>query len=119
MSVPRRPGRDAGMVTAELAVGLPVLLLFVLVAIGAVDATVQKVRCVDAARDSALAAARGQSGQAAGHAVAPAGARITLSGDDRTVTATVAVLVHPLGLHVPGLAVSASAVAAREPGEPR
>lgn len=115
----RRRGRDAGTVTAELAVGLPALLIFVLVAVGAVEATVQKVRCVDAARDSALAAARGQSGEAAGHAVAPPGARVTLRGDDRTVTATVAVLVHPLGLRVPGLAVSASAVAAREPGEPR
>lgn len=107
------------MVTAELAAGLPALLLFVLVGVGAVEATVQKVRCVDAARDSALAAARGQSGVVAGRRVAPDGARITVGGDDGTVTATVVATLHPLGLHVPGLAVSARAVAAREPGGPR
>ena len=56
----RRPGRDRGSFTAELAAGLPALMVLLLVGLTAVAAGVAKVQCVDAARDGALAAARGE-----------------------------------------------------------
>jgi hypothetical protein len=106
------------MVTAELAVALPALTMFLLLGVTAVDATVQKLRCVDAAREAAVVAARGGSGVAAGTAAAPAGALVRVGGDDLSVTATVTVVLRPLGRLLPGLPVTASAVAAREPGSP-
>ena len=57
------------MVTAELAVVLPALLLVLAVALSALGLAVDQVRCVDAAAAGARAAARGDS-PAAVHAVA-------------------------------------------------
>src|SRR5688500_19315552 len=69
--------RDAGMVTAETAVVLPVLLLVLVCAVAAVTVVGAQLRCVDAAREGARAAARGETsgvgGELAG-AVAPDGA---------------------------------------------
>src|SRR5688500_20233283 len=53
--------RDAGMVTAETAVVLPVLLLVLAGAVAAVTVVGAQLRCVDAAREGARAAARGES----------------------------------------------------------
>ncbi|WP_344140430.1 TadE family protein, partial [Luedemannella flava] len=50
---PRTGGRDKGAATVEIAVALPVLVLLTFVAIGAVNAVLARVRCVDAARDAA------------------------------------------------------------------
>ena len=52
--------RDAGMVTAETAVVLPVLLLVLAGAVAAVTVVGAQLRCVDAAREGARAAARGE-----------------------------------------------------------
>ena len=41
--------------TAEFAVALPALILLLLFAVGTVDAVLLRLRCVDAARDAALA----------------------------------------------------------------
>ena len=49
------------MVTAELAVVLPALLLVLAVALSALGLAVDQVRCVDAAAAGARAAARGDS----------------------------------------------------------
>jgi hypothetical protein len=49
--------------------------------------------------------------------VAPDGAAVSVAADVDTVRATVRVRVSPLGRHLPGFDVSASAVAALEPGE--
>jgi Flp pilus assembly protein TadG len=118
----RRVGRlsgEAGMVTAETAVVLPVLLLVLAGAVAAVTVVGAQLRCVDAAREGARAAARGEDTSLvtalAGRA-APDGATTTVAVDGATVTVTVAAQVAPLGpvpLRVP---VSASAVAQREPG---
>ena len=120
--VRRRRGRlrgNAGMVTAETAVVLPVLLLVLAGAVAAVTVVGAQLRCVDAAREGARAAARGEDTALvtalAGRA-APDGARTTVAVDGVTVTVTVTAEVAPLGpvpLRVP---VSASAVAQREPG---
>ena len=69
---PARTVPDGGAVTAEFAVALPALVLLLGFGLGAIDATLDKLRCVDAARDAALAQARGADGVTAGHARAPA-----------------------------------------------
>ncbi len=114
----RRPGRgrDRGSFTAELAAGLPALVLLLLAGLTAVTAVTAKAHCVDAARDAALAAARGESGVAAGSRSAPAGADVTVAVDGDTVTATVRAPVRALGARLPRLTVEATAVAAVEPG---
>ncbi|WNV76218.1 TadE family type IV pilus minor pilin [Geodermatophilus sp. DSM 44513] len=118
----RRAGRgsgEAGMVTAETAVVLPVLLLVLAGAVAAVTVVGAQLRCVDAAREGARAAARGEDTAlvtALTGRAAPAGARTTVAGDATTVTVTVVADVAPLGpvpLRVP---VAASAVTWREPG---
>lgn len=105
------------MVTAETAVVLPVLLLVLAAAVAGVTVVGAQLRCVDAAREGARAAARGEvtAAELAGRA-APDGAVIgvTVAGDE--VRVTVSAEVRPLGplpLRVP---VTAEAVALLEPG---
>lgn len=112
----RRCQSDRGSATAELAVSLPALLLMVLTAITAVLAVRTQMECVDAAREAARAAARGESGTLAGGRVAPAGAQVRVVTDGDTVRATVRAMVRPLGPRLPGFEVDAIAVAAAEPG---
>jgi hypothetical protein len=111
----RRPGRDRGSATAELAVGLPALVLLLLFALGAVDAVLARMQCVDAARDAALESARGGDGAAVGQARAPRGAVVSVATDGHTVRVEVTLHVRPLGAHLPGVTVSASAIADAEP----
>ena len=106
--------RDRGSTTAELAVGLPALVLLLLFALGAVNAVLARMQCVDAARDAALASARGGDGPGAGQHRAPRGATVAITLDGQQATATVRVTVHPLGPHLPSVTVSGTAVADRE-----
>ncbi|WP_317183088.1 TadE family type IV pilus minor pilin, partial [Intrasporangium sp.] len=57
----RSTRREAGMVTAELAVAIPVVVLVLLGCLAGLSAAVDQVRCVDAARLASRAAARGDS----------------------------------------------------------
>jgi hypothetical protein len=107
---------DRGSFTAELAAGLPALVLLLLAGLTAVTAVSAKLQCVDAAREAALAASRGQSGEVAGREVAPAGATVSVQAAGERVRATVTVAVRPLGVRLPALTVAATAVAAVEPG---
>ena len=109
---------DRGSATAELAVGLPALVLLLLFALGAVDAVTARMQCVDAARDAALASARGGDGATEGQRRAPPGATVTVTGDSQRVDATVRVTVHPLGPYLPTVTVTGRAVADVEPGAP-
>jgi hypothetical protein len=104
------------MATAEFAVALPALVLMVAFALGAVDLMLDKVRCVDAARDGALVAARGGDGVAAARARAPAGATITVTTIGSEVRAVVSMRAAPLGLSIGTFEVSAASVAVVEPG---
>lgn len=121
-----RPHRDAGMVTAELAVGLPSLLLVTGLAVAAVAAVALQLRCVDAAAGAARLAARGQSGAVVTfvRAAGPAGASVQsrMAGPLVTVTVTDRVRLPLLGLLTP-VAITGSATAPLEPGvgtvEPR
>jgi len=130
----RRPGRwairptappgcrwdegDAGSTTAELAVGLPGLVLLTFAGIGAVSAVLTQLQCVDAAREAARAAARGESGVVAGDRVAPPGSTVVVEIEGDVARATVRARPHPLGRRLPAITITATAVAALEPGEP-
>ena len=112
-------GGDAGMVTAETAIVLPVLLLVLAAAVAAVVVVGGQLRCVDAAREAARAAARGD---AAGEvrriaaAAAPHGATTAVAARGDSVTVTVTAPVRPLGPVLLQVHVSASATAELEPG---
>ncbi len=105
------------MVTAETAVVLPVLLLVLAGVVAAVVVVGAQLRCVDAAREGARAAARGEDTAAvtslAGRA-APDGAVTTVSGEEE-VRVTVTARIAPLGPVPLRITVSAEAVALREP----
>ncbi len=60
------------MVTAELAVAVPALLLVLAVALSAVQLGIDRVRCVDAAQAGARLLARGEPEAAVRAAVRPA-----------------------------------------------
>jgi Flp pilus assembly protein TadG len=111
-------GADRGSATAELAVGLPALILFLVVGLGAIGVATTKAQCVDAARDAALAAARGESTAAAGSGCLPRSGSVVVTVVGDTVRARASARVRPLGGLLPGLVVSAEAVAAIEPGQP-
>ena len=105
---------DRGSVTVEAAIGIGTLVLVAAVAIGGVAAMTSSIRCVDAARELARLAARGEAdrGREAAAGIAPARARMDLHTEADTVT--VSVSAAPLG--VLPLEVGGTAVAALEPG---
>ncbi|WP_433828073.1 TadE family type IV pilus minor pilin [Actinoplanes sp. CA-015351] len=114
--VTRPPGRDRGSFTAELAAGLPALLLLFYAGLTAVVAVMDQARCLDAAREAAVAAARGET-SAQAERLAPPDATIRVSGDAETVTVVVISRVRTPGGHLPGLTVQAESHAAREPAQ--
>ena len=108
---------DRGTVTAELALCLPVLVLFLAVVLSAVSVGDTRVRAQDAAREAARAAARGDN-TAARELAQPAapGVELTLTTSGDQVTATVRVSAHLLARWLPAVTVVERAVAAIEPG---
>ena len=108
------PLSDAGAVTVESALALCALTVFLVLALGALVAVAQTMRCADAARELARLAARGEPdrGRAVAGRLAPSGARLELTQDGDTVTALVSLqLVSPLPLTLNGRAVAALEVA--------
>lgn len=71
------------------------------------------IRCVDAAREAARLAARGDDGADAARAIAPQGASVQLRRDGPHVVAT----VSARSVLLPGINVAGHAVAALEPGQ--
>jgi Flp pilus assembly protein TadG len=107
------------MVTAETAVVLPVLLLVLAGAVAAVTVVGAQLRCVDAAREGARAAARGEdvaTVTALVERAAPEGAVTSVSVVADEVSVSVAAEVAALGPVPVRVEVSAAAVAVREPG---
>ncbi|MFC4373002.1 TadE family type IV pilus minor pilin [Nocardia halotolerans] len=100
--------------TVEAAIALAALVCAVALCVGALLAASTQVRCVDAARETARLAARGDTAHAvaAGRTVAPPGAIVEFRADGDRVVATVAAGT-PL---LPGLRLRAEAVAVTEPG---
>jgi Flp pilus assembly protein TadG len=112
---------ESGAVTAETAVVLPLIAVFAVSMAWLVSVGITHVRAVDAARETARAAARSESTRGAvalGNRVAPSGSRISVGRDEGTVVVTVSSPVNgPAGLfgRWASFWVEAEAVAAREP----
>ncbi|MDT7545911.1 MAG: hypothetical protein QOE99_2021 [Actinomycetota bacterium] len=108
------------MVTAETAVVLPVLLVVLAAAVWVLACVAAELRCVDAARVGARAAARGDTGAAvvvATSGVAPGGAQVQVLRDGDEVTVLVRAIVRPFGAvlsRLPGTPVAARATAVVE-----
>ncbi|MFF9719620.1 TadE family type IV pilus minor pilin [Streptomyces sp. NPDC014603] len=105
--------RDQGFVTAEAAVVLPVLVLFVTALVWALLVVAAQIQCVDAARTGARAAARedppGRVVEVA-RAAAPSDAKVAVrreSGHVRVVVVARPPLLHGLPFDIREEAVAA------------
>jgi hypothetical protein len=113
---------ERGAATAELALGLPLLLAVTVGLVWLLTVGAAQLRVVDAAREAARAAARGDPAAEAvarGLRVAPPGGRVTLRrGADRVTARAAGEVAGPGGLFgfLPGVTVRADAVAVLEPG---
>jgi hypothetical protein len=120
-SVSGRDRPEDGSVTAETVMVLPVLIAVTIGLAWLLALAATQVRVVDAARETARAAAREDSRSTAvalGRRVAPDGARFVVREEGDTVVVRVRADVRgPGGLFafLPGVQVDAEAVAAREP----
>jgi|tagenome__1003787_1003787.scaffolds.fasta_scaffold20877949_2 Flp pilus assembly protein TadG len=108
-----------GVVTAELALGIPVLLSLTVGLVWVITIGIAQVRMVDAARETARAAARGDSQSAAiaeGHRVAGGGVVTMATTDGRVVATATDVVSPPGGLlgFLPEVRVEAEAVTSAE-----
>lgn len=115
-----RAGEDRGAVTAETAVVLPVLVLVVAFGCWLLAVGLATVRCTDAARLGARAAARGDtpsSVAAITRGAAPAGAGVDIQRRGDTVRVSVHVSVHPLGGWIGRLGAVGVSAAATAPAE--
>ena len=111
------------MVTAELAIALPVLVLVGLLAVCGVQAVLTQLRCRDAAGVAARLAGRGESDDVVAAAVAvaaPHGSTLSVRREGELVVASVQAQVRWLGIGalLPGLHVSETAVSVAEGGSP-
>ena len=108
-----------GAVTAELALGIPLLVSLTIALVWLLAIGVAQVRMVDAARETARASARGDSASAAvarGLRGAP-GARVEVLARDGQVVATASEAVAPPGGllgFLPPVRVHAEAITAEE-----
>ena len=114
----RRTRRDErGAATAELALGIPLLLALTAGLVWMLAVGAAQVRVVDAAREAARAVARGDdvsSAEALARRIAPEGARVRIEVGDTHVTVTTSARVRgPGGLlaSLPGVTMSSEAVA--------
>jgi len=119
-ATPTRGAADRGAVTAEIAAALPALVLVVIAALWTLSLGLMQLRCADAAREAARAAARGDDAavvRQVAEAVAPAGAVIEVTERDGLVVVEVAVDVRPpvpFADRLPAPTVSAESVAVEE-----
>lgn len=110
-----RGRRERGTVTAEAAMVLPVVTAFCLALTWMITIGIAQIRVVDAARDAARAAARGdgrQAAVAAARGAAPAGSRVDIASANRTTTVKVSDSVVPPGwliVPLPSVTVTAHA----------
>lgn len=112
----RKPERDVGTVTVETAIALTAFVAVLALALGAISAAIDQLRCIDSAREAARLVARGEPdrAQAAAEEIAPGGADIAITVREDTVQ--VDVRVAPLGGLLPGLRLHGDAYAIAEPG---
>jgi len=113
--------RDGGMATAELAVVLPALVLVIAAGLAMVSVVLAEVRCVDASREAARAAARGEPAEvvrAAASRAAPGAANVDIRSSGDQVQVTVSARAGGVGSLLPTFGVTATATALREPEVP-
>jgi Flp pilus assembly protein TadG len=112
----RRTGSDAGMVTVEAAVAMSAFVVALGMAMAAIVAVTDQLRCTDAAREAARLTARGEQdrARAAAERIAPKGAAVAIRVDGDTID--VEVEAAPAAGLLPGLRVSGHAYAVAEPG---
>ena len=112
----RKPDHDAGAVTVEAAIALGAFIAVLALALGAISAAIDQLRCIDAAREAARLVARGEPDRARAAAthIAPTSADvvITVRGD----TIQVDVRSTPVNGLLPGLQLHGAAYAIAEPG---
>jgi hypothetical protein len=107
---------DRGMATIEMAMALPVLILFVLVGVSAIGVARTEVVAIDAAREIARTTARSDSSvPPVSSSVLPPGAQVIVESAVDTVRVKVSIGVRPLGGWLPAMTVTASATAYVEP----
>jgi hypothetical protein len=110
---------ERGSVTAETAVVLPVVAVFVLCLCWLLTLAMTQVRLVDAARDGARALARGEAREDVAEHVrrtAP-GSGIEMSTDERFATVSVSAEAHPpdwLLVPLPAVSLRAESAVLRE-----
>ncbi|BBY33293.1 pilus assembly protein TadE [Mycolicibacter minnesotensis] len=104
---------DAGASTVEAAFALAALVSVLVLCLAGISAVSAQIRCIDAAREAARLAARGDVSAVTVvvRQIAPAGATVRLHSEGAMVVARVT--ARPILL--PGLAIAAEAVSAAEP----
>ena len=115
------PDADGGMVTAELAVALPTVVVTLLAGVAALSAVATQMRCTDAAATAARLAARGESSAVAQSVArevvgAPARVQVSTAAGSVTVVVRAATGLPLLGGLLPLPAVSARYSLPVEPG---
>ena len=112
-----------GMVTAEFAVVLPAVVLVLALSVGALGLALDQIRCVDAARAGARAAARGDSAAAVilvASRAAPSDALVSVETTDDIVSVSVVSGPRVAAVLLPAwLRASSTASAARESSDPQ
>lgn len=90
--LPRRRPRDAGYATVEAALAIPCLVLLTLALAGVLAGLATQIRCLDAARLGARAAARGEPPAAVQSAVTRAapGSSVHITTEDGLIHVSVA-----------------------------
>jgi Flp pilus assembly protein TadG len=111
------------MVTAEFAVVLPAVVLVLALSLGATGLALDQIRCVDAARAGARAAARGDSYPAVILVVrraAPSRALVSMTTSGDLVQVSVASRPRVAGSLLPGwLRAASTASAVSETSDPQ
>nr|WP_131813008.1 TadE family type IV pilus minor pilin [Mycolicibacterium peregrinum] len=97
----------------EAAFAITSLVAVLVLCVGGLGAVGMQIRCIDAAREAARLAARGEgdTATAAARRIAPSGAVVHLARDGGLVVARVSAATA-----LPGFTVSAEAAAVPEPG---
>lgn len=100
--------------TVEAAFGIAALVVVMVLCVAGLTAVSMQVRCVDAAREAARLAARGDDRSAAevGREASPQGASVQIRRQGELVVARVTAKSALL----PGLTIAAEAVSVVEPG---
>ena len=111
---------ESGAATAELAIGIPLLVALTAGLVWMLAVGAAQVRVIDASREAARAVARGDdaaSAQGVAMRIAPEGARVRVEVGETEVVVTTTVRVSgPGGVlgALPGVTVTADAVAVVE-----